>query len=51
MLVTVLAPPDGDRQAAGDHLDRHADLDRLFARIGQLGGHQRACLFLSYPLA
>jgi len=29
-------------QAARDHLDRHADLDRLAAQVGQLGGYQRA---------
>ena len=35
-LIAILA------QAACDHLDRHANLDRLAAQVGQLGGHQRA---------
>jgi len=32
--------------ACGDHLHRHADLNRLAAQVGQLGGHQRALLQL-----
>lgn len=29
-------------QAAGNHLDRHADLRQALPQVGQLGGHHRA---------